>query len=177
MNLQPILKNELVTAIPLQESDFDALYVAANDPKIWEQHPNKNRFQLADFTNYFKGAIESGGAFLIKSTITNDVIGSTRFSDYKIDNNITYISIGYTFYIKNCWGKGYNHSLKKLMLDYAFQFVDAVLFYIGAENKRSQISIERLGATKLKEEEIAYYGESTKLNYIYSINKKNWSKM
>jgi N-acetyltransferase len=171
MNIQPTFTNELVTAIPLQQNDFDALFSAASDAKIWEQHPNKNRYMLPDFTNYFTGAMESGGAFLIKNTITNEVIGSTRYYDYTEENNIKRITIGYTFYTTNCWGKGFNHSLKKMMLEYAFQFVDEVLFYIGAENKRSQISIERIGAIKIREEEIAYFGEKEKLNFIYAIKK------
>jgi RimJ/RimL family protein N-acetyltransferase len=173
MNLQPTLQNELVTAVPLQKIDFEALFAAASDPKIWEQHPNKNRYRLPDFTNYFDGAIESGGAFLIKDTATNTVIGSTRYSDYLEENNIKKISIGYTFFTTNCWGKGFNHSLKRLMLDHIFQYVDQVLFYIGANNKRSQISIERLGAQKIAEEEIAYYGEGIQLNFVYAINNPN----
>ncbi len=174
MNLQPTLQNELVIAIPLQQAHFDLLFAAASDPLIWEQHPNKNRYQLADFTNYFEGALKSGGAFLIKDVVTDEVIGSTRFYDF-IENEIEHsITIGYTFYIRSHWGTGHNHSLKKIMLNHAFQYVDMVNFYIGALNKRSQISIERLGAQKTKELEVAYYGEPPKLNFVYSISKKDW---
>lgn len=62
------------------------------------------------------------------------------------------------------------------MIDHAFQFVDTVDFYIGAVNKRSQISIQRIGAVKTGEEETAYYGESPKLDFIYSISKADWYK-
>ena len=48
--------------------------------------------------------------------------------------------------------------------------------HIGAENVRSQIAICRLGAKKVGEQEIAYFGESPKLNYIYSIEKEDWLK-
>jgi RimJ/RimL family protein N-acetyltransferase len=175
MDLQPSFQNGLVTAIPLQKSHFDALYKAANDPLIWEQHPNKNRYQLADFTTYFEGAMQSEGAFLILDTNSKQVIGSTRFYGLELEKEMEkQVTIGYTFYITSCWGKGHNHALKKMQLDYAFQFVDEVHFHIGATNKRSQISILRLGATKIKEEEIAYYGESSKLNYVYSIKKNIW---
>ncbi len=171
MNLQPVLKNELVTAVPLQQKDFDALFEAANDPLIWEQHPNKNRWQLPEFTNYFKGAMESGGAFLVTDTKTGEVIGSSRYVD---DKEREELSIGYTFFKRSYWGTGHNKALKKLMLDHIFQFTGTVYFYIGAVNKRSQIAITRIGAKKIREEETAYYGEAPKLDYVYAIEKMDW---
>lgn len=170
-NLQPILQNGLVRATPLQQNDFEALYAAASDPLIWEQHPNKNRWQLTEFKNYFKGAMESGGAFLVKDTATEQAIGSSRFVVNKEKNEL---SIGYTFFKRSHWGSGHNTALKKLMLDYAFTFTDTVYFYIGAVNKRSQIAITRVGAKKIREEETAYYGEAPKLDYVYAIEKKDW---
>jgi N-acetyltransferase len=52
--------------------------------------------------------------------------------------------------------------------------VDVVNFYIGAVNKRSQISIERFGAIKIGEKETAYYGEAPKLDFVYAITKQEW---
>jgi RimJ/RimL family protein N-acetyltransferase len=60
------------------------------------------------------------------------------------------------------------------MLDHAFQFVDTVIFHIGAKNLRSQKAIERLGAKKLDEIEMNYYGEDRQLNFVYGIEKKDW---
>ncbi len=165
----------LVTAIPLELTDLGILYSAASDPLIWQQHPNKNRYQRHEFENYFKGAIESGGAFLVRDAKTNEVIGSSRYSDYDAEKNA--VSIGYTFFVRSHWGKGHNYALKKLMLDHIFQFVNAVTFYIGAVNKRSQISLERLGAIKTGEAETAYYGEIAKLDYIYTITKEHWCEL
>lgn len=172
-NLQPVLENELVRAVPLKESDLYRLYEAANDPLIWEQHPNKNRWQLTEFENYFKGAMESGGAFLVTDAVTGEVIGSSRFVN---DTKQGILSIGYTFFKRSHWGGKYNLALKTLMLNYAFLFVDTVYFYIGAVNKRSQTAITRLGAKKIREEETAYYGEAPKLDYVYSIEKDNWMR-
>ncbi len=169
--LQPILQNSLVVAKPLEKSHFDALYKVAGDPLIWEQHPNKNRWQLDAFTNYFEGAIKSGGAFLVSDAVSGAVIGSSR---YMVDDADGTISIGYTFLVRSHWGKGYNQALKKLMLSYAFTYVDTIYFFIGAVNKRSQIAIERIGAKKIREEETAYYGEAPKLDFVYAIEKKNW---
>ncbi len=172
LNTQPILVNNLIIATPLLQTDFEALYQAASDPKVWEQHPNKNRYQKPVFENYFKGAIESKGAFLVKDANTNEVIGSSRYSDFIPETNT--ISVGYTFFKCSHWGTGHNYALKKAMLQHIFQFVNNVTFYIGALNKRSQISIERFGAIKIGEEEVAYFGEDSKLNFIYTIKKGDW---
>lgn len=169
-SLQPVyLKNDVVTLLPLQEGDFEALYSVASDPLIWEQHPNPLRYQRIVFETYFEGALQSGGAFLVLDAKTNAVVGSSRFYDY--DAAESSLLIGYTFIGRSFWGKGYNAHLKQLMLSYAFNYVDKVYFHIGAFNFRSQKAIEKIGATKVAEIEIDYYGEERRLNYIYLIPK------
>ena len=170
INIQPQLENDLVILEPLNQNDFENLYAAAADPKVWEQHPNKNRYKREVFQTFFDGAIESKGAFKIIFKETNQVIGSSRFYDY--DENDASIIVGYTFYSTDSWGKGINPSVKKLMFDYIFQFVDKIYLHVGAENVRSQIAVERLGCNKIKEEEVAYFGENAKLNFVYGIHKK-----
>jgi RimJ/RimL family protein N-acetyltransferase len=49
---QPILEIHKVRLVPLRESDFERLYQVASDPLVWEQHPNKNRFQKDIFRNF-----------------------------------------------------------------------------------------------------------------------------
>jgi RimJ/RimL family protein N-acetyltransferase len=170
MNLQPLhLKNEWLELTPLQSLDFERLYEVAKDPLIWEQHPNPDRYKLEVFKTYFQGAMESGGAFLIKDSEGN-VIGCTRFYDYMPDKRE--IKIGYTFFSRDCWGKLYNQKTKELMLDYAFQFVDVVIFHVGAVNIRSQKAMEKIGAVCVGEEMVAYYGEESRKNIIYQIVKK-----
>lgn len=169
MNLQPILENDLVRVIPLKQDDFEALYQVASDPLVWEQHPNKDRYKREVFQNFFDGAMQSGGAFKIIDNASGKVIGSTRFYDLDIENKS--ILIGYTFYGRDYWGSSYNPQVKKLMLDYAFQFLDKVYFHIGAQNIRSQKAIERIGAIKVREITVAYHGEPEKLNFEYVILK------
>jgi RimJ/RimL family protein N-acetyltransferase len=62
------------------------------------------------------------------------------------------------------------------MLDYIFQFVSKVNFHIGAENLRSQIAISRLGVTKVTEQEITYFGEEPKLNFVYELTREDWER-
>jgi N-acetyltransferase len=171
-NIQPILENNNAILYPLKEEDFEELYAVASDPKIWEQHPNKDRWKRDVFRNFFDGALKSKGAFKIIDKATGKVAGSTRMYDYNDQENS--ILIGYTFYGTEFWGKGINHSVKALLLNYLFQFVDKVIFHIGAVNIRSQIAITRLGAKKVAELEVAYFGEAPKLNFVYSIAKEEW---
>jgi len=172
LDIQPILKNEETVLFPLEEKDFEVLYEAALDPKIWEQHPNKDRWKKEVFRTFFDGAMQSKGAFKIVDKATKKVIGSTRFYDYNEEENS--ILIGYTFYGVKYWGKGINAMVKAMMLDYVFQFVSKVYFHIGADNIRSQIAIGRLGAEKIAEQEVAYYGEAPRLNFVYEIKNENW---
>lgn len=174
MNPLTTLENEIVKLVPIKETDFEILYKVAADPLIWEQHPNKNRWQREVFQNFFTGAIESKGAFLIYAAKTNEVIGSTRFYDWNTEKSN--VAIGYTFYARSHWGGKYNPSCKRLMMQYAFQFVDSVIFHIGAKNIRSQKAIEKLGAIKIAEEDVKYFGEDSTLNFIYQI-KKTLSKV
>ena len=161
------LQNELIKFIPLQKEHFEMLYAVANDELLWEQHPNKLRYQRDVFQNFFDGAIQSKGAFLVLDSKTNEVVGCSRFYDYDEKDNS--ILIGYTFIGRNFWGKGYNAEMKKIMLDYAFQFVNKVYFHVGAKNFRSQKAIEKIGAKKVDEIIVAYHGEDEKLNFIYLI--------
>ena len=171
-NTQPILENETTILYPLQEEDFEALYQVASDPKIWEQHPNKDRWQREVFRNFFEGALQSKGAFKIVDKQTGNIIGSSRFYTYDEKENI--IFIGYTFYATQSWGTGANKAVKKIMLDYVLRFVSKVYFHIGANNIRSQIAISRIGAEKIAEEEVAYFGEPSRLNFVYEITKEKW---
>lgn len=174
INWQPVLENKMIRLQPLQEEDFEKLFRVASDPEIWEQHPNKNRFKREVFQTYFEGALASGGAFLIYDNINNKVIGSTRFYDY--DAAKKSVLIGYTFYAKTCWGKGFNYSTKNMMLHYAFQFVNLVIFHVGAENYRSQKAMEKLDALKVDELIVRYFGEADKLNFVYEISREAFKK-
>jgi len=172
MNIQPILETEHVVLQPLAVGDFEDLYAVASDPAIWAQHPNQDRWKKDVFANFFQGAIQSLGAFKIVDKVSGEILGCTRFYDYEEQANR--ILIGYTFYAVKCWGKGINHAVKSKMLDYAFQYVEQVHFHVGAGNIRSQIAMERLGASKVGEQEVTYFGEQPKLNFVYEISKVNW---
>ena len=64
--------------------------------------------------------------------------------------------------------------VKKMMLEYIFQFVNRVLFHVGSENYRSQAAMRKLGAIVVREIEVAYYGEPTRRNIEYEIKRADF---
>jgi RimJ/RimL family protein N-acetyltransferase len=141
--LQPILKGELIELRPLREDDFEQLYAAASDPLVWEQHPQSDRYKEEVFRDFFRGALESGGAFVVIDSETGRVIGSSRFHGY--DEEKSEIEIGWTFLARSHWGGRFNGEMKRLMLGHAFRFVESVVFLVGPENIRSRRAVEKIG--------------------------------
>jgi len=146
-DLQPTLTGTLVQLRPLTVDDFDELYAVASDPLIWEQHPHNDRYKPAVFQQFFREAMESGGAFAVIDRATGRILGSSRYFGY--DEEHSEIEIGWTFLARACWGGAYNGDLKQLMLQHAFQFVDSVVFRVGPANRRSQRAMEKIGGVRL----------------------------
>ena len=141
--LQPVLKGEIIELRHLQEADFNDLYAVAADPFIWEQHPMRERYKKEVFREYFREAMESGGAFIALDSSNGKVIGASRFHGY--DAEKSEIEIGWTFLARSHWGGPYNREMKQLMLRHAFRFVERVVFLVGPGNLRSRRDMEKLG--------------------------------
>src|ERR1051325_11453325 len=162
-HLQPTLTGELLELRPLRGADFDALFAAASDPLIWEQHPENDRYTREVFQKYFDGAIESGGAFAIIERKSGRIIGSSRYCHLYVPGKCfsssphlnplpqgeedatapgegspsrrIEVEIGWTFLERAFWGGRYNRELKTLMLAHAFGIVDSsVMPYVTNGN-------------------------------------------
>src|SRR5271169_5616154 len=81
-DLQPVLKGEILELRPLRPEDFHDLYSVASDPLIWEQHPIQDRYKEEVFREFFREALESGGALVVIDSKDGQVIGSSRFHAY-----------------------------------------------------------------------------------------------
>jgi RimJ/RimL family protein N-acetyltransferase len=172
-DLQPTIHNDLIRIEPLEAGDFEVLYAVASDPLIWEQHPNKQRYQREVFQNFFKGALESQGAFRVLDNGNGELIGSSRY--YDLDEAQRQVAIGYTFIARSRWGGNYNRALKTLMLDHAFRFVDRVIFHVGVDNWRSRKAMEKIGGIYIGEEAVAYVGEPSRPNAVFKIDAADWA--
>jgi N-acetyltransferase len=96
---------------------------------------------------FFREALDCGGALLIMDAKNDRVIGSSRYARY--DEEKSEIEIGWTFLARSHWGGLHNRELKKLMLDHAFRFVRSVVFLVGPENLRSQRAVEKIGGVRV----------------------------
>jgi len=150
-DLQPFLENDLVTIRPLRGEDFKDLFRVASDPLIWEQHQNKDRYTLKEFTRFFEESMASGGALHIQDNHSKNVIGSSRFKI--VDKVEEVVEIGWSFLARDYWGGLYNRSVKKLMVNYAQKICGTVVFYVHPQNFRSQHALEKIGAKRLNEAE------------------------
>lgn len=145
-DLQPTLKGQLLELRPLEAEDFHVLYAVAADPLIWEQHPVRDRHQEHVFREFFREALESGGALIAIDCKDGHVIGSSRYHGY--DEQKSEIEIGWTFLARSHWGGEHNREMKQLMLRHAFQFVRSVVFLVGPQNFRSQRAVEKIGGVR-----------------------------
>jgi N-acetyltransferase len=173
-DLQPTLEDEIVILRPLGEEDLEDLYLVASDPLIWEQHPSKDRCRRDVFELFFNDGIASGGAFGVIDKKTGQMIGSTRFHFVKEAENA--IEIGWTFLARAFWGGHYNHAMKRLMMDYAFQFVDNILFYIDENNLRSQRAVEKIGGQRITALDGVRLEVRPNASVIYHITKEAWKE-
>ena len=145
--MQPTLKGKLVELRPLCADDFEALFAVAQDPLIWEQHPASDRYKEEVFRNFFREAMECGGAFIVYDAADGQVIGSSRYFGY--DEARSEIEIGWTFLARSHWGGSYNREMKELMLRHALGFVNHVVLLVGPKNFRSRRAVEKIGGVEI----------------------------
>lgn len=145
--LQPTLTGTLLELRPLRAEDFDALFAVASDPLIWEQHPDSDRWQPDVFREFFRVAMESGGALVAIDRKDGRIVGSSRYHDCRPDERV--VEIGWTFLARSHWGGTYNQEMKALMLRHAFRFVERVLLVVGVGNLRSQKAVEKIGGVRV----------------------------
>src|SRR5262249_29121245 len=97
------------------------------------------------FREFFREALTSGGAFVVRDRKDGRIIGSSRYHGYNAMAGE--VEIGWTFLARAYWGGAYNGEMKQLMLDHAFRSVNRVIFIIGPDNWRSRKAVEKIGAT------------------------------
>jgi RimJ/RimL family protein N-acetyltransferase len=171
-DLQPTLTGTLIELRPLRPQDFDALFSAASDPKIWEQHPDSDRYQRKVFQRFFDGALDSKGAFAIIERKSGRIIGSSRYCNLDLTNRE--VEVGWTFLEREFWGGTYNRELKQLMLEHAFRFVDRVVFVVGEQNFRSQKALAKIGATFLTKSQLPTAEGTVRTNVVFIISAKSY---
>lgn len=170
---QPILTSDALQLRPLMSADFDSLYSAASDPKIWAGHPAKDRYKRDVFARYFQFLLESGTALVIFDRHADRMIGCSRY--YTSPDRPDEISIGFTFLNNAYWGGGTNFEVKRLMLEHAFESSTEVWFHIDPSNLRSQKATAKLGATHIYNADLDLSG--TPASWMcFSLSREAWNE-
>src|SRR5262245_5342539 len=168
-DLQPTLRGKLIDVRPLTPADWAALFAAASDPLIWEQHPERDRYTQPVFQKFFQGALDSKGAFAVIERQSGRIIGSSRYCNLKPAESE--VEIGFTFLERKFWGGAYNGELKSLMLGHAFKFVERVVFVVGESNLRSQKALEKIGARFFKKAEATAPDGTVRQNVLFVLSR------
>lgn len=140
---QPILSGPRLLLRPLKADDWEELYAVASDPKLWELHPQRDRWREPVFRDFFDQALASGGALVAIDPAHGRIIGSSRYDLARAEPGE--MEIGWTFLSRVYWGGAMNALLKRMMLEHAFGFVERVIFVVGEFNLRSRAAMEKIG--------------------------------
>ncbi len=155
-NWKPVLEGGVAALRPTTEEDREAVFRAASDPLIWEQHSAHDRWQRGPFDKFFDDALACGGGLTILEKESGRVVGSTRYYDWSASD--ASVVIGYTFIERRLWGTGFNAEVKRLMIGHAFQWASTVWFQVSQGNVRSQRALAKIGATFDHQEDVLVSG-------------------
>ncbi len=144
------LENDRVLLRPLLKEDSQHLNnFSMQEPELWEYSlvPANG---LENLKTYISSALEKrtlgdSYPFIVFDKKTNAYAGSTRF--YDIQNHHKSLQLGYTWYGKAFQRTGLNRHCKSLMLEFAFETLQAerVEFRADANNARSIEAMKSIG--------------------------------
>lgn len=171
MDRQPTLEDDRILLRPLREEDREALYAIASDPMVWEQHPIHDRWRREVFDAFFADGLASGGALAVVDKAKARVVGSTRYDGFDPGEGGV-VEIGWTYIARQCWGKGINPAMKRLMLGHAFAHVALVEFRVGDTNYRSRNALEAIGAVRTDRYELEKYQGKRVVHFVYELTRE-----
>ncbi|MFD0748513.1 GNAT family N-acetyltransferase [Mucilaginibacter calamicampi] len=145
-----ILEDERVLLRPLQVDDFgNLLSFAVNEPETW-RYSSKTAGSEQLLKDYIKDALQARDKgveypFIVFDKTANAYAGSTRFYDIQTENGA--LELGYTWYGKDFRGTGMNKHCKFLLLQFAFETMNAdrVGFRADARNQVSIAAMKSIG--------------------------------
>jgi RimJ/RimL family protein N-acetyltransferase len=149
-----LLKGRHVYLQFLTEAHREVLRPLARDERIWEYTKAFLIDETYDqqFDRYFEEALslpmKGDQAFAIVATADDRVIGMTRA--YDLDRRVKKITIGFTWYVPEVYGKAHNKECKLLLLTYVFEGLglQRVDFKVASQNIRSQKAVEKIGGVR-----------------------------
>lgn len=149
--MQPTLETQRVKLVPLKSLDSFLLWPIAKEIDIFEHGPSDISSE-EKLQSYIKVALDESARnksipFIIYDKTTNEPVGCTRFGNMDHSNKV--LHIGWTWIAEKVRGTGFNHQMKYLMLEYAFETLrfEKVEFRVDQRNFASRKAVEKLGAS------------------------------
>ncbi|MGI5522753.1 bifunctional pyridoxamine 5'-phosphate oxidase family protein/GNAT family N-acetyltransferase [Micromonospora sp. CA-259024] len=147
------LHGEHVRLEPLDLAHADELHAATADAEVWRHLSVALPTTPAGTAEVIAAALAAQHRgervpWVLRCTATGAVVGTTSY--YEIDPERRSVAIGHTFLGRPWWRTGINTEAKLLLLSRAFDELGAVrvAWHTDIRNERSQVAIERLGATR-----------------------------
>ena len=175
-----VLENETVKLIPLKTEHWEVLWPVAKQMDLY-QYGSSDISTIDKLKDYIKTALtdERVIAFTIFDKRTNTYVGSTRYG--LIDSKNKVLHIGWTWISPATQGTGFNHKMKFLMLEYAFETLQfkKVEFRIDERNIKSRKAVEKLGATLegILRKNVTTKGNFRRSSCCYGILKEEWENI
>jgi RimJ/RimL family protein N-acetyltransferase len=169
---QPTLAHPAVQLRPATTHDWPALFAAASDPGIWAGHPAHDRWQEPTFRAFFEQGLASGGMLVAIEPGSDAIIGSSRYDLGRVAADE--VEVGWTFLVRRHWGGTTNHAMKALMVGYALQQVERVVFVIGENNIRSRTAIARIGAAPSDRQLTVQLSTGPSNHLFFAIDRANF---
>ncbi len=145
-----LLEDERVLLRPLKETDLEFLLpFALNEPDTWKYSYLSAKGEDG-MRKYIKDALDGRAAgkeypFIVYDKQAAQYAGSTRF--YDIQPALQTVQLGYTWYGEKFRGTGLNKHCKFLLLQFAFESLDAlrVEFRADGRNEKSIAAMKSIG--------------------------------
>jgi len=178
-----ILEDERVLLRPLKETDIEFLLpFALNEPDTWKYSHVSARGEDG-MRNYITDALKNRSTgreypFIVYDKQTGAYAGSTRF--YDILPAYQTVQLGYTWYGEEFRGTGLNKHCKFLLLQLAFESLDAerVEFRADARNERSIAAMKSIGCKPegILRSNMPLTDGGRRDSIVLSILKEEWQK-
>ncbi|QYS86476.1 GNAT family N-acetyltransferase [Flavobacterium oreochromis] len=177
-----IIENELIKLRIVSPGDLSQLEEIASDPSIWKYYTVELYTEedlklyvqkcLADFST------KSLVPFVIIDKQINKIVGMSAYGNISVPDRR--IEIGWSWIGSSFQGTGVNGSYKKLLLKFAFEYLDflRVEFKTDVLNGKARKALLKIGATEegiLRSHTLMHHDRRRDTIY-YSILKEEWLK-
>ena len=175
------LENDRVLLRPLKETDIEYfLPFALNEPDTWKYSitsPKGKEGMKAYIDQALKArVVGSEYAFIVFDKQTQEYANCTRFYDIQVKNQT--LQLGYTWYGEKFRRTGLNRNCKFLLLQFAFEKLDAlrVEFRADANNAKSIAAMKAIGCKPegILRNHLPLPDGTRRTSIVLSILKEEW---